>query len=229
MNPLAIAIVFRQRVPQKAQIKKISRDRLKFEWRLIALIKRTGVGPDPAEAVFFEEMNNRALMPAGVAELNRKPEIRGQLGEEIAQTAPFIAGRVGGWKLNQDHREFGSERLERPEEIDEERIAIAQPPLVRDLPGQLAGEAKIGRGHLQPTPCDRLGRGAVKGGIDFDRRKVMGVEFQPAVCRQVGRVKWAAPFLKAPSAGSDANFLLLDQLQNENAILAGINLSQSIR
>src|SRR5689334_9954582 len=105
MNPLAIAVVLAQRVTEQAQVKKIGRDRLELERRLVAFVERAGVGPNPADAVFFQQMNDRTLMPAGMAKFNRKAKIRRQLGKEFAESALFISRRIGRRKLNQDERQ----------------------------------------------------------------------------------------------------------------------------
>ncbi len=53
----------------------------------------------------------------------------------------------------------------------------------------------------------------VEGGVEFDRGKIVRVEFEPAFRRQVGWIKGAAPFLEAPGAGAEADLLLGGEIQ----------------
>src|SRR5262249_12405161 len=140
MNSLAVAIVFRERVPKQTKIKKIGRYRLELERRLVAFVQRAGVGPNPADTMFFEQMNNRTLVPARVTECDRESKIVWQLSKEFAQALLSILRRIGRRQLNENHRQFRRERLERVEKSEQLRITIVQPPLVRDLPRQFAGE-----------------------------------------------------------------------------------------
>ena len=85
---------------------------------------------------------------------------------------------------------------------------------MRDLARQLAAEAKVRRRHLHPSPGGRFRRGAVKGRVDLNRGEMAGLEFKPAVGRPILRIERTAPIVEAPGAGSNADFLLLDQIQN---------------
>src|SRR4051812_45414566 len=105
------------------------------------------------------------------------------------------------------------------EKSEQLHITIAQSPFVRNFTGQFASEAKVRRRHFFPSARDGVRRCTVKGGINFDCEEVVRVKLQPAVGRRVRRIKRTAPFLEAPGTGSDANFLLLDQLQSRRGIL----------
>ena len=111
-------------------------------------------------------------------------------------------------------RQFRRERFERVEKGGQLRPAIMQSPFVSNFARQFAGETKVRRRHFLPSSRYGVRGRAVKGGINFDCEEVARVILQPAVGRPIWRIKCTAPFLEAPGAGSDANFLLLDQLQS---------------
>lgn len=229
MDPLAVAIVLVQCVTEQTKVKKVGRNRLELEGRLVAFVQGAGVGPNPADAVFFEQVNNGALVPARMTELNREPKIRRQLGKKFAQALFFFLRRIGRGQLDENDWQFRRERLERVEKGGQLRPAITQSPFVSNFARQFAGETKVRRRHFLPSSRDSVRGRAVKGRINFDREEVARVILQPAVGRPIWRIKCTAPFLEAPGAGSDANFLLLDQLQSGRGILTGISQAQSIR
>ena len=76
MEMLAVAVVLRRIIAEKAQINEVAGGGKKFEGREIAFVERAGVGPDPADAIFFQEMNVLGAMPAGVAKLDGEAKIR---------------------------------------------------------------------------------------------------------------------------------------------------------
>src|SRR5207244_10565772 len=97
-----IAIVFRAVVAEEAQIKKIGRARQEFERREIAFVQRAGVGPNPADPVFLEKMNDLRTMPGGVTELDRKAEVARDLFEKFPQRLTHILWCEGRRELNID-------------------------------------------------------------------------------------------------------------------------------
>jgi len=81
--------------------------------------------------------------------------------------------------LHQNDLELGCKGLDRPQKLAQFRAAIAQFALMCDFARQFAGETKMRRCQIKPA-SDRIGRGCgIKGGIDFNRGKVPGIEFQP--------------------------------------------------
>ena len=91
MDALAGAIVFRGVIAEKPQIKEVGRARQEFERREIAFVQWAGIGPNPADAVLFQEADDLRTMPAGMAELDRKPEVARKLFQESAQRgAPIL-------------------------------------------------------------------------------------------------------------------------------------------
>ena len=75
MNVFAVAFVFRRVIAEQSQIKKIGRARQKFERREIAFVQRGGIGPDPADAMFFQKMNDLGTMPGWMTKLDRETKI----------------------------------------------------------------------------------------------------------------------------------------------------------
>jgi hypothetical protein len=49
----SINVIFRRIIAEQAQVEKIGSARQEFEWREIAFVERTGIGPDPTDAIFF--------------------------------------------------------------------------------------------------------------------------------------------------------------------------------
>src|SRR5205807_9283386 len=63
MPAFAVPVIFSGVITEQPEIKKVSRARLEFERRKIALVERRSVRPDPADAVFFQKMNELRPMP----------------------------------------------------------------------------------------------------------------------------------------------------------------------
>src|SRR5436190_13754508 len=126
MDSSTVAIVFRAVIAEEAQIQKIGRARQEFERREIAFVQRAGVGPNPADAVFLEKMNELRTMPAGVTELDRKAEVARELFEEFPQRLTPIFWDEGGRQLNQDNLKLRLERFDRAQKSGEVSSAITQ-------------------------------------------------------------------------------------------------------
>ena len=118
MDVLAVAIVFGRVIAKQPQVEEIGRARQKFEWREIAFVQRTGVGPNPADAIFFQKTNDLRPMPAGMAEFDRETKIARQLLEEFAKAGLALLRREGRRQLNEDDVKLRRERLERAEKGD---------------------------------------------------------------------------------------------------------------
>src|SRR2546421_8704498 len=98
---LASAVVFRRVVAQQTDVEKIGRARLKFERREIAFVQRRGVGPDPANTVFFQQMNELRAVPAGMPKLDGKAKIPRQLLDKRSQRNFPLFWKKGWWQLDQ--------------------------------------------------------------------------------------------------------------------------------
>ena len=103
MDVATIDVVFGGVIAKQAQVKKISGAWQKFEGRKVSLVERSGVGPDPANAVPFHQADKLRPMPAGVAKFNGKPEIPRQLRQKLAQRVFSVCGCQRRRQLNQDH------------------------------------------------------------------------------------------------------------------------------
>ena len=85
MDVATIDVVFGRVIAKQTQVKKIGGARQKFEGRKVSLVERSGIGPDPGDAVLFHQPNKLGSMPARVAKFKRKPEVPRQLRQELAQ------------------------------------------------------------------------------------------------------------------------------------------------
>jgi hypothetical protein len=83
-----------------------------------------------------------------------------------------------------------------------------------DLSWKLAGETKMGRRFFDPAQNGAWLRRSVEGRVDLDRGKKARIPREPLGGGQVARVKDFAPFLEAPSARADADFMLMIKIQN---------------
>ncbi len=118
--------------------------------------------------------------------------------------------------MNENDVKFLRERLEHSKEGVEFGRAIAQATLVRQMARQLAGETKGSRCAFGPA-ADRFLRGRmIKSRIDFDRRKIARIKFEPAFARQIRRIKRTTPLLETPGASAETDFLLSADVQNES-------------
>ena len=184
MNEFAGVVIFGRVIAEQTQIKKIGRPRQEFERREIAFIERTGVGPNPANAVLFQQADDLRPVPAGMTKFNGKPETFRKLHQKFSQDLSAILGRERWRQLNQHNLELGLERLDRAEKRVQFGGAIAQPADMRDFAREFAAETKGSGSQFDPAPDRVLGRDTVKGRIDFDRGKIAGIKFEPFGLRQ---------------------------------------------
>src|SRR5947208_1492214 len=101
MNVAAIDVVLGYVIAKQTQVKEISGARQKFEGRKVSLVEWSGIGPDPANAIFFHQPNKLRPMPARVSKFNGKPEIPRQLRQELAERVFSISGRQRRRKLHE--------------------------------------------------------------------------------------------------------------------------------
>ena len=85
MDMAAINVVFGCVIAKQSQVKKIGGARQKFKGRKISFVQRGGVGPNPADAVLFQQPDKLWPMPAGMSKFHRKPEIPRQLHKKFTQ------------------------------------------------------------------------------------------------------------------------------------------------
>src|SRR5438046_10696641 len=116
MDEKAVAIVLGRVIAEHTQIKKVGRPRQKFERRKIAFIERTDVGPNPTDAVLFQQPDDLGPMPAGVTEFNGKLETFRKLDKKLLQNLSAILGRTRRRQLNKDNLETRFERLNAAEQ-----------------------------------------------------------------------------------------------------------------
>src|SRR5262249_201440 len=112
MDMAAIDIVFRCVVAEQAQVKKIGGAGQKFERRKISLVERSGIAPDPADAVLFQQADKVRPMPANMSKFNRKTKIPRQLKKKLAQRLLAFDRRQRRRQLNQDYLQLWPEWLD---------------------------------------------------------------------------------------------------------------------
>ena len=209
MHVFPIAIVFGGVIAEKPQIKKIGRAREKFERREVPFVERTGVGPNPANAMFFQQADNLRPMPAGMTKFDRETKISRQLIEKFAKRLPAVLRTKRGRQLDENNLELGRKWLDGAQERAQFRSAIAQPADVSDLAREFACESERGRSRVDPTAYGVFRRCAVKCAVDFNRGEIAGIELQPVRVREIRRIEVSSPVVKDPGAGADADFLLI--------------------
>src|SRR5947209_818477 len=215
MDMLAVGVVLRRVIAEKPQVDEVGGGGKEFERREIAFVESAGIGPNPADSIFFHEANVLRPMPAGMAKLDGEAEIARELREEGAQQSAARLRRKGRRQLNQDDVQLRREWFDSAEKTGEFGFAIAQHAFVSDRARKFAGEAERSRGRFDPAANGCVRRRMIEGRIYFHRREIARVEFQPARRRQVGRIKIAAPFFEAPCAGAEPDFLLSGEVQDE--------------
>jgi hypothetical protein len=213
VNKFAAAIIFGRVIAEQTQIKKIGRSRQKFERRKVAFIERTGVGPNPTDAILFQQPDDLWPVPAGVTKFNGKPETLRKLDKKLSQNLSPILGRERWRQLNQHNLELRFERLDCAEKRVEFGGAIAQPADMGDFARKFATETKRRWSDVDPAADCVFRRHTVKGRIDFNRGKIAGIKFEPLGIGQFRRIKTSAPFRETPRAGADSNFLLVSKVQ----------------
>lgn len=92
--------------------------------------------------------------------------------------------------------------------------AIVQAANVCDFARQFAREAKIRWSHFEPATDRGFRRRVIKGRIHLDGGKMTRIELEPLRRREVGWIKGSAPFFITPGARSDADSLLIGQIQD---------------
>src|SRR4030095_5644526 len=110
MNVPSIDIVFRCVIAEQTQIEKIRGTRQEFERSKIPLVKRRGVGPYPANAVFLQKTNDLRSVPSGMTKFNRETEIARQLRKKFTQRRFAIFWGKGGRKLDENDLELRCKR-----------------------------------------------------------------------------------------------------------------------
>src|SRR5215472_17379463 len=112
MDVAAIDIVFSCVIAKQTQVKKIGGARQKFEGSKISLVERGGIGPDPADAVLFQQPNELRPMPASMSKFDRKPKIPRQLRKKFAQRLLAVGWRQRRRELNENHLELWAKWLD---------------------------------------------------------------------------------------------------------------------
>lgn len=189
MRAAVVGVVFRRQIAKQPDVKKIGRLRQDVERPAVLLRERASVIPNPANAMLFEKMHHARQMPVAGSELDRVAETGRQPPDEIAQRRLVMADGKTRRKLEKDAAEFRAHRGDRVQKRIHFFLAVSQLRVVRDFAGHLAREAEMFRRLLQPVRHHAGGGRVIESGVHLDRVEMAGVKFQPAVVRQMGRVK----------------------------------------
>src|SRR5947207_9865881 len=112
MDVATIDVVFGCVVTKQSQVNKIGGARQKFEGRKISLVERCRVGPNPTDAVFFQQADKLRPMPAGMSKFDCKSEVPRQLRKKFAQCLFAVIRRQRGRELNEDYLELLPKRFD---------------------------------------------------------------------------------------------------------------------
>ena len=93
MDVATVNVVLRHVITKQTQIERICSARQEFKGSKISFVEWSGIGPDPANAISFQEPNKLRPMPAGVTKFNRKPEISRQLRKKFAERGLAVPWR----------------------------------------------------------------------------------------------------------------------------------------
>jgi hypothetical protein len=98
-----------------------------------------------------------------------------------------------------------------------------------DLTGNFTGEAKACGSHFNPPTKRCFTWHSVKRRIHFHSRELACIKFKPTGFWQIGRIKHTAPVFKAPRAGANAYFLLVEQIQIESERYSVLPVEKDVR
>jgi hypothetical protein len=82
----------------------------------------------------------RGMCQVGIAKFQGEPHVGRQMADEITQRMFIVFQRKEGWKLDEDASELRPEMRDPAEERFQQRLALPQLVIVRDLPRHLRGE-----------------------------------------------------------------------------------------
>src|SRR2546426_505490 len=152
---------------------------------------RRGVGDAQGGVARAEQAVGLVVEPARVAELERRPEPRRELGEEVAEPI----GRLPeiGRELEEDRAELVPERAGGVAEVPERLVHVAEPGHVRDPLRRLQDEDEAGRRRVAPRRERPRVRHPVERRVDLDRREALDVPGEHLRGREVGGIERALP------------------------------------
>ena len=116
MHLPSINVVFRCIIAEQTQVEKIGSAREELEWRKVAFVERGGIGPNPADTIFFQKTDDLRSMPSGMTKFDRETKTSRQLFEKFTKRPLSIPWRKRRRKLDQDNLELWCERLDRAKE-----------------------------------------------------------------------------------------------------------------
>jgi len=179
MDVATIDVVLGCVVTKQSQVNKIGGARQKLEGSEISLVERGRVGPNPTDAILFQQTDKLRPMPPGMSKFDCKSEIPRQLHKKFAQCLFAIIRSQRRRELNEDHLELLSKWFDGAEKGIQLSCAIAQTADVGDLPGKLAGKPKTSGSRFGPTTNAVFRRSSVKRRVHFNGGEILGIKLQP--------------------------------------------------
>src|SRR5438552_18436911 len=92
-----IGIVFRCVIAEQTQIEKICDARQEFERSKVSFVERSGIGPHPANAIFFQKTDDLRPKPSSMTKFNSEPNIVRQPVEKVAKRR-LASFRCEAWR-----------------------------------------------------------------------------------------------------------------------------------
>src|SRR6478672_11944568 len=157
-------------------------------------------------AVAAQQVEDRALEPAGVAELECVPG-----GRQLLQGRgePFVVAVEAFRELPENRAELagGAQRLDPLEEAPRPHTCLAQALHVAHVAACLDAEQESGRRLLRPGLRGVQAGQAIEGRVELDRRETACVISEPPGGRRPLGIEAAAPVAVAPSGAADPDLL----------------------
>src|SRR5678815_2942011 len=107
---MSVGVVFVFEVAEQSQVEEIGASREEIERRFSLVFQRSDVRPDPAHAVFLEQVNDAREVPVGVSEFDGPANGARQPDNEFAQGELVLVQREIGRQLDEHAAELVAER-----------------------------------------------------------------------------------------------------------------------
>src|SRR5436305_14248764 len=105
MHVPSINVVFRCIIAEQTQVEKIGSARQEFERRKVAFVEGAGIGPDPADTIFFQKTDDLRAMPAGMTKFNCQTKTPRQMFKKFTKLELSVPWAQRPGKLDQDKLE----------------------------------------------------------------------------------------------------------------------------
>src|SRR4051812_9340862 len=117
MHLFASAVIFGGIITEQPEVQEISCTGEKLEWGKIAFVEWGGVGPDPADAIFLQQMDELREVPARMSEFDGESKRPGQLSEKFAQRQFPVFWSKRRRQLDENDLQLRRQRLDRGKKL----------------------------------------------------------------------------------------------------------------